>query len=818
MNPDVSQQIYHYLAWRLADPAATTKMLSVWVPVLLSQPIDLLSLHDWAHLLSRCRYPEDKIVSTQLFDVVTAPRISIEPGWTIHSGVTAEVPRTRVELNLFEDSGVLTQTWRSLFFPNLSNYLFDLEPVVSANLLAAHRLLETHEQTSRTYDPLGHSRQLIEARNDGTYPEILDLLIDTGREILVELLNQNHPHAQALIDRWFRSEVPIFRRLAINAFPKRSDLSADEKLHWLIDQDLIYQFKPDVFWFLQQVYPSASVSTRAAFVERALRGPIGPEFVRFEEPLKKYMIYNLLVWLNRVAPDCVIGREKLASLAAENPDFAPRDRPELNSFISSAPDPIASIDIDSIAADPPVVFLDKLVGARGDPGSRVFLSASPRIVSAVVAKKPGWGCELLTTMAERKIEDDIFWQSVCFGWESATLSLSEWGQVLRIAATIQAPTAFFEAFVRVLARSGQSEQGNVPDELLPKGQKVATRIWNDALESIPPREEPDLGWSSDILNQTGGKLAEFWLNAISVSRKQSVSWTAINPDLRQGVTAILGSKSGVADFARVAFASELHYLFSVDPSFTVETLVPLFDWQNDTRVASQCWSGFLARGRWMPDLVEPLLPFFNATAREVKKLKNRLQERLAMHIAYLAVFLLVDPLKDGWLSTTVQELGTQNLVQFAEAIDRILEELSTERCETLWDLWLRKYWQERQIGLPQPLSSREAEAMACWGLSVGRHFPEAVRMAMATPEIGMFANSALLYRIRKKELIKPYPQSVADLLLLVLKRATRYVPASPQFDSLWQDLQGAEVSADTLRKIAAEAMRLGHELEYPNQS
>jgi hypothetical protein len=91
-------------------------------------------------------------------------------------------------------------------------------------------------------------------------------------------------------------------------------------------------------------------------------------------------------------------------------------------------------------------------------------------------------------------------------------------------------------------------------------------------------------------------------------------------------------------------------------------------------------------------------------------------------------------------------------------------------------------------------------------------------MATATPEIGTFAKSALLYRIRKKELAKTYPQSVADLLLFVLKRATGYAPGGSQLDLLWQDLKGAQVSVETLKKIADEAMRVGHEFENPNQS
>jgi len=65
----------------------------------------------------------------------------------------------------------------------------------------------------------------------------------------------------------------FLRRVAIYGFAKRNDRSLDEKLRWILENELLYEFKPDVFWFLQQSYSQASVQARQEIIKRALLGP-----------------------------------------------------------------------------------------------------------------------------------------------------------------------------------------------------------------------------------------------------------------------------------------------------------------------------------------------------------------------------------------------------------------------------------------------------------------------------------------------------------------------------------------------------------------
>ena len=107
--------------------------------------------------------------------------------------------------------------------------------------------------------------------------------------------------------------------------------------------------------------------------------------------------------------------------------------------------------------------------------------------------------------------------------------------------------------------------------------------------------------------------------------------------------------------------------------------------------------------------------------------------------------------------------------------------------------------------------------MACWSLSVGKHFPQAVQMITSTTIAGAFLLFEILrfsiYRLNKKQLANSYPQEVADLVLFCLKTARDGSFAGPHLVALWNVLRSAEVSKSILNEIRSEALRRGIDLQ-----
>ena len=77
--------------------------------------------------------------------------------------------------------------------------------------------------------------------------------------------------------------------------------TSDEKLTWLLDHNLIYQYKTDVFRFLELNYPKASDDLRQRVIDAASAGPTGALFDGISENTLLYERFNLLGWLRKVA-------------------------------------------------------------------------------------------------------------------------------------------------------------------------------------------------------------------------------------------------------------------------------------------------------------------------------------------------------------------------------------------------------------------------------------------------------------------------------------------------------------------------------------
>lgn len=818
LHPHLCWCVLRQLCMRDKD-ASVGDVLSRWVAVLLTQPHAVLRPDDWADLLTQCRFPEDKSASLLLFDHVTKPRVCLKESWRLWGETEDQSGKVDFDLNLLRDrEHWVGEAWEHLFRPNLAAYANSLEPIVTANLTAAHALRALEREAGEDSDPFHLHRQSIEAHEQDGHPKTIDVLVDAAREILRHLLQTKPQEATALITKWFESDVPLLRRLAVHGYAQRADVSPDEKLRWLLANHLVYHFKTDVFWFLQRSFPLASEPARREFLASAMQGPVGGRFRQLEERTRAYAVFNLLVWLHRVAPECQHAHELLGRVKEQNPKFAPRECPELDSWSSGfkSIEPTEGFSFDRILTRPASVFLDELLAARPSTPFECSRSDYCATASAAVSRSHEWGIEWVKTLVSRGLADADLWTSVCQGWRTANLSPEQWRQVIELAGSVEAPPAFFEAFAEVLEHGARRERHSIPDSLMPLAQQVAERIWREALENSPLEVAMHRDWLATAINRPGGKLAEFWLRRVSVARKQAGdSWKQIPADIVDGLRLLIRGISDAAAHARVVLASQLHYFFSLDTQFAQTELSPLFDWRADPLKAEQCWHGFLFWGRWLPGLTEQLLPHFNETMNRAAELPDRVREALVNHIAGLALFGVENPLANGWIMKVVQKLAERDLERLAWTIDRLLDETELKTAEGIWARWLHEYWKLRLLGTPKPLIGKEANETACWALSLGSCFPGAVKLVATMGSSVSFKHTALIHRIDNKGLAKKYPDATADLVLLYLRSPLNYFHSDKHVTAVWQDLRSGGVAKEKLVQIREAMFRLGHDPGEP---
>jgi hypothetical protein len=808
-------------AWRLwqrlirrQHDANIDTVFSGWVALLLMQPYDVLSSDDWSMLLAECHFPEDSAVAMQLFVRVTAPRLTLKEHWAFLQKDAADQPKVDFELNLLHDADhYLSDAWTKTIGRHLDSCGPSIAPQIFANLVAADNLMRLCNSGREGIDPFWLHRQSIEKRGGRALITKLDSLIDAARDVVAQRVTVKPNEALAHGTDLFASKVPILQRLAVFAVARIGASTADEKLTWLLQHNLVYQYKTDVFRLLELSYPKASDDLRQRVIDVVSAGPTGALFDGISEDTRLYERFNLLVWLRKVAPQCDLTRSALEALQRLKPEFRERERPDVDFSYGEARwlDASEGFNVDEITSQEIAGFLASCPPLGTDNHFDSKRSRYCSSISAAASQRPEWAMRFLNHLASSEIREEDLWSSAIVGLCSAKLSAETWATFLQFASSVAAPAGFFETTTDLLERGSVRETDTLPDELMPAAQRVAERIWSESLQYTKPTSRQMEDWLVEAINRPGGKLARFWLERVSSAKRTDADkWRGIPIEIAEALRTVLRDSSQAAAHARVVVASQLHYLFSIDPAFAQAELLPLFDWTRNATTAEQCWHGFVMWGRWLPGFTEQLLPSFNQmVARAASEKSDNIRHATIMQITVLALYRLPDPLSKNWLPNVIRTLEKEELAALAAEIDHALSNADAPTVEGIWDRWLKRYWEERILGRPKPFSLEEARHTGCWALSAGKHFPEAVELVAALKPRPRFEHMGFLSRVDSKALAQKFPASTADLLLIYLSAPDLHLYADDTLQNIWRALVQEKLPPEHLRKVREAIFRFG---------
>jgi hypothetical protein len=302
--------------------------------------------------------------------------------------------------------------------------------------------------------------------------------------------------------------------------------------------------------------------------------------------------------------------------------------------------------------------------------------------------------------------------------------------------------------------------------LLSSANASALTLWA-ALERSEAEATEHRDWLQKAINRPAGILAEFWLESLSLWRKQHIEDASgqLSDEYRQALTAIVSDDSIAGGLGRTVLTSQLGFLLASDEQWAIEHLVPLFSDSDNVRF-QQAWDGFLARGTLTPQTVETLTPaFFSALSRLDSVLTAR-RDRFVEYYTVSIGFFAERPLED-WIPKLFQVATTEDKQCFARHMEYLLRGLDEARQKEWWQRWLRQYWENRVSGLPVPLEPVEVKHMLDWLPHLPATFPEAVMLAIRMPKT-RFEYSHLAYELKDSPLVEQYPDAMAQLIIFVL--------------------------------------------------
>jgi hypothetical protein len=443
------------------------------------------------------------------------------------------------------------------------------------------------------------------------------------------------------------------------------------------------------------------------------------------------------VWLTTVAPDWSEAGTALTAAQAANPDFAPREHPDFDSWMSSGTWggklPMEPDDFARAFANDPAAALDDLLSR--DYSERDFDQPDWRdalsLVSRVTESRPELGEQLWTLIGERTDLDakaDDLHRAVIEGWAKAELGAVADTAVARVATQVEIPESA-RSVSRFLLEQIRMQIESDETPALAAMRKVALHLWHKQGAAFTHSEGTDPGSFAPLyLNSWPGDLALYWMSEVDRHwRKNREDRSGLSEEERCALVQLLEGPPHALDATRPALASELFFMFAADPDFASERVLPLF---RDDATAALAWNPYLYHPRYNDKLLAAgLLDCVIAEWDRLDDLgQDSLQSQFFGVVASIVSFAgITSEARQALLDRSVLAGDGSYAAEFAETVVHLLRSGGIDGAE-VWSRWLRDHLTARFSGVPR---TAEADELARWADTLphlGEAIPEALRM------------------------------------------------------------------------------------------
>ena len=811
---DVNDDFWILIVWQLThgEPKPDAKVMAKWVHFLLRRvPADAEGRNSLDFLLKTCAEVDATSAALAVLDYLLTPTSRLDSSF----GMPSETKeKTKHEVRLRGDIYWVKEAWEEYFSKNLDVFWMTLEPILQKHLVAANRMNQDFGHANEEWDSHSFSRSAVEPHQQDEVGHEIDRLIDAARDLLDYVFEVNPSEGSRIADKWYATGVPLLKRIAIHGMAKADQIGPEEKIGWLLNSEALdYSvYKTESFLLFKIAFPQISEETQQRVIDRALKGPKPLEGM--EEDADRYEVYILLYWLHSVAPDSKIAAQAFKDYQAKNPQWGPREHPDHDTWVSSEGRayPESPVSAEQLKAEPPQKHLELILTLErsnrwSEPGRDGLLMQLQRAVTLSF----DWSSLLADLLIERQEWKVDVWRSIVDGWIESSHSDSEWIKMFELLSSTENLLETIDPIARLLSEGVKLTDGGISLEVLEKAEDFSDMYWS-ALVGHTREWEADRGWLDEAINRPAGTIAEFWVQALS-KRDQAAGddWAGLPEAYKQRLLPILTDESYSAQLARVIFGSRLQFFFALDPDWTKEYLVPLFNWDNDKLTAEQVWHGFIFWGAIPPPLHDDFRGLLTQTVRLLETEHEELKVSLFKFVLGLTWSHETDSDWRQWFYEVLKTTTEKDRVAIGHQIHIELGSMEDSVKSKFWTNWLRQYWSDRNQANPVALSAEEADQIIEWLPRLEPVFTEAVEQAVNTTGFVLY-HCRVYYNLAKSDLPKTYPADVNKLLVHLLERAPEDFLHSDYVNQIYNTLHEVLPPTD-LEPLLNQLIRLGCRIE-----
>lgn len=741
-----------------------------WVSALAEHIARAVDAQDHVEmLLASCTLPSNRTALALLLRIGLTPRARLRPALAWFTSETDDAPSLpTAELAWTISHRVLETVWIEVLSPRLPSLAEMVIEIFGQAVTHAYEVLTGYRGALDAFDSLSAGRSAIEDHEQDTFFKVEGVLIDGLRDASITLAEREE--ATTLLDRWWRSGWPVFRRLAVHAWSASGDLSSDDKIRFVLDHNLLYEndTKHEVFTLLAHALGDSSKPVRDELLAR-VAADLPPDYEH------EYPLYNLLVWLTEHGDGWAEAREALEEVQQRNPQWERQEYPDLDSYsISGSNREVFPITVDRFIEDArndPSATLSRLTSMQyaestfdGPTWEDAMVLISQSLAEAPALASPIW-CASDGPEAEGRRGD--IRSAIMRGLARAEIPEPEWEPVLALIDVTEVDQTIARYVADLLLSGAKESNGGIPSWLLEQAEAVALKMWKVHEKEFA--HPPTGNYFSLAINSWPGKIAEFWI------RRVSKEWTEVGPAAWKGITGaartalveMTGSGLPAQGMTHPIVASQLYFLFTADEDFTMEYVLPLFDSNASGGTAEHAWDAYLGQPRVNERLLEK---GFAELLMQSHLASNLSDDARTRYFHLLATVFSRSNIANQFMRKYLDELindGT-GIVDFYSQVTEVLRPGTADETAEVWDRWLQTYVERRIGGLPRQPSPAELIALAAWAPYAGGRFPQIVKVLTQRP-FGFGTQSVFLKELVSLDVAATYPHDVFQFVTHLLQ-------------------------------------------------
>ena len=600
-----------------------------------------------------------------------------------------------VDLPLIGEQYHLEVLWRNGLKPNLAQVAEPLLRRLIGSLEERHLTLCTWRRSKqRSWDSESLRRSAIEPHEQDQYPEAVDVLIDSARDCL-EWLAANQASSSALwCDRLVVSQAQLLRRLAVHTLSARADLTADDKIAWLLERIDLHDLpaQHEIFRAVRLAYPEASPERRKTIIDavRAYRWP--DEEDPHKERRTAYHQFEWLHWLYSADSNCVLAKQALDAVSAQHPEFKPSEGPDFIIWSGGEAEivrPQSPWTIKELLAKPAADWLRELVSFQPTEFLGPSRDGLVNAVQEAVEQKFDWGLGLADALAKAGEWNSDLWSGLIRAWSGMDLDEAKHRELLNRLGKVELYRKHEREIADALNALVKDQGTSYALNLLPQANEIAASLWRHLDRAAQPKETDS--WLTKAINHPAGVLAEFWLQGLSLWRKHQEPLPKVMSDeSRTALSGIVQDPTLPGRLGRSVLAGQVAFLLAADEEWTKEKLIPLFGDRRNINDFQAVWDGFLTWGRLNSTVAEHLK---NAFLEAVQQIDGDLASRRNDFVKYYTTMTWV------LCCRPTRSMGSQNFSamgvsearrRFAFEVGGHLRRMEEAKQREWWGRWLKQ--------------------------------------------------------------------------------------------------------------------------------